>query len=280
MIFMRYKCSFILKGGYTIEYRGIMKGNIKQNKIGKILKKYFPNIITGIIVAIFVPLISFFLESIDEEKSLYYDLHNIGLGMSEQYMEECFGVPKYIYYDNENDIVENIYYTENEVIRAFFVDLKLEGYFITMLNKNPFGLKLPKIYRKYTNDKKIGDISYYEIIEKPIRIYGNQGVGYSHYAYLEENYFAGNGRYNRFYFGFFDYGYGTKNVDKTDKVKEEYDGVKMEGYEVYYVDRKKSYPNTYGICSPRYFDKIYNLVLDFSKADWDYIQNDFASHQK
>ena len=79
------------------------------------------------------------------------------------------------------------------------------------------------------------------------------------------------GRYNQFYFGYFDYGYDTETEYKRDYVDDEIDENLFEEQKAYGVNRQKSYPNTYGICSSSYYKEIYKLVVDYYKFDWDLV---------
>ena len=103
---------------------------IMKEKILKFhgLKKYLPEILIGIAVSIFLPIVSIVTHNIQDEIDLYKNLNNISIGTNIEYMEYCFGIPKFHYYDENSGIVENIYFTEREVVRAYFVNSKLEAF--------------------------------------------------------------------------------------------------------------------------------------------------------
>lgn len=234
-------------------------------------KKYIPEIIIGIIVSIFVPILSIVIENIHNEINLYKSLNNISIGTNVKYMEECFGTPKFHYLDEKSGIVENIYFTEREIVRAYFVNDKLEGYFVTKVKNNMFfNVKLPDAYKSLVEEKEVGKFTFYDINYEPryIKAYATQG--YSHYLYCEEYYFASSGRYREFFFGYFDYGYDEKIVYDDNYVDDEVYDTRYDKYSSQYlVNRKESYPNTYGICSGEYYENIFELVSNYYEFDWE-----------
>ncbi len=156
-------------------------------------------------------------------------------------MNDCFGIPRFYFYNDKNTISEEVYVTEKEVIRAYFVQDKLEGYFITKVKNNTWHqIGLPDIYRNLTNSKCIGKFSFYDVKESPKQIVSYVTNGFNKLFYDSE-------------------------YRDTEMEKAEYDNFSKK----YFVDRKKSYPNTYGICTPQYSDEIFEMASNYYEYDWD-----------
>lgn len=233
-------------------------------------KRYIPELIIGIVVSAALPLFSLVVGTVNSDIELYKNMENISIGTSEQYMEQCFGVPKLQNLSEDKEILENVYYTDKEIIRAYFVNGKLEGYFITLVEKNPLHkVGLPNAYKELVGGKTLGEFTYYEIKGGPDNITAYVTQGYSRCLYFEDYYFASSGRYNQFYFGFFDYGYEVENLYESDYTDDEVEPNLYDFEGIYALNRKKSRPNTYGICSSNYYIEIYDLVSNYSEFDWD-----------
>lgn len=245
------------------------KANVKKEKW---IKNYIPELIIGIVVSVTLPLFSLVVDTIKADIELYKNIENISFGTGEEYMTKCFGIPKLQNLSEDKEILENVYYTDNEIIRAYFVNGKLEGYFITVTRNDGWHkVRLPPTYRNIVNNVSLGAFTYYDISGKPMDITAYATQGYSHYLYCEEYYFGSSGRYNQFYFGYFDYGYDAGTEYERDYVDVEIGEKYFEAQNMYGVNRKRSYPNTYGICSTSYYKEIYELVVDYYEFDWDLV---------
>lgn len=226
-------------------------------------------ILIGIGIAAFIPLFTILFNFIASNEKLYDDINHISLGANYKYLQQCFGVPKFkTQYD---DMEEYVYFTKKEVIRCFFINNKLEGYFVTKLSNNFFHkIKVPDMYATVISKMDITEKSFSEIRGVPLRIFASAPNGYSREVYLEEYYFGAPGRYHRFYFGCFDYGMETVsdvNFDEKDP-EVDYDKYSITD-KMFFLNRKNSFPNTYGICDISYADEIFDKVVDCYQYDWD-----------
>lgn len=192
----------------------------------------------------------------------------ITIGQNKESIEERIG-KAYYQQTNTNNISEYIYIINDVVLRIYYKDNQLISYFVTLRNNVEIGF--PEQYSYLVNDKGLGNFTFYEIEGAPscVESYVSNGVGHSFYA--EKYYFGAGGNYYDFYFLQLDYGIDNTEYisDKNIFYDEEIDKIKLENFDyVLMRDRKKSYPNTFGISLPEYSDEVYEMISYYGNFDF------------
>lgn len=192
--------------------------------------------------------------------------------MSKDRIDEELKFP--IFEQKEFDIVENVYVLENGIIRGYYFNNSLIAYFVTITGEER--ITLPENFQGLVNNKELGDFTYYEIEQLPYKINSYVTLGIGNTFYSEVYNFGAFGNYYDFYF--LDLQYGVKSNEYVKDFDEFCTDNEVTNDNLgnidknYVVNRKKSYPNTYGICMSRYTEKVYDMISDYSNFDWNSIQ--------
>lgn len=247
--------------------------NTKKNKNIPVYKIIIW-ILSIIIIPIFTAFVSDYLieqtlKNVAREEKLNMQietLENIYIGCSKEWIDEKLGAPTFIYstskinsyndnYKSEydNDYISCVYSTDIAVLKVYYLkeNISCKAYYITSTNKDCH-INLPKAYRRFVNNKSIGDFSYYDINGAPEIVGGGISNGNMREFYGELFNYNSAGNYYSFIFGFLDYGIevpfklfppGTEIEwdDKTVNCKPKIKGIHNIN------NRKENTPNTFGI---------------------------------
>lgn len=211
-----------------------------------------------------IPLTSIMYSEISADRKLLSDINNVLIGESVDYCDDCFGIPIFQEQNDENGIDERVYNNKYVIIRAYFKNNSLIGYFVTA-KKNDGKIKLPEQFCHLVDGKPLGEFTFKDISYAPyyVQIINTNGVAHS--LYSESNYFATSGNYYFFYFMDLEYGFYHNMVYDNDAFESD---IELKDAQVEYfpgdslIDRSKSFPNTYGIVKAD-IDEIYELISSY-----------------
>ncbi len=241
---------------------------VKQS-ILKTTGKYILNFISKLFFVVLIPLTTIVYNNVSKDMRLLNDINNILIGENQQYVKECFGDPIFKSFNKKYKIEENVINNKYAIIRTYYKNEKLVGFFITAKQDNQ-KIRIQEQFEDLCQNKPLGEFSFtdIEIAPKSINAYISQGI--SHQFYCEEYYFGSDGHYYNFYFMYLDYGFNkltgsSNNCYKNDKELKETkisEDTKRSGVN---IDRKTSYPNTYGIVDDT--DGIYDMISSYIEYD-------------
>lgn len=212
-----------------------------------------------------IPLISIMYNEISKDKKLLRDINNILIGESADYCDDCFGVPIFQEQNKESGIDERVYDNKYVIIRAYFKNSSLIGYFVTA-KKDDGKIKLPEQFCHLVDGKSLGGFTFREIPDTPYYVELINTNGVVHSFYNESYYFATSGNYYYFYFMDLEYGFYNNNMVYNNDAFES--DAELKDAQVEYfpgdplIDRSKSFPNTYGIVKTD-LDEIYELISTY-----------------
>ncbi|WP_295072680.1 ETEC_3214 domain-containing protein [Ruminococcus sp.] len=265
------------------------KSKTRNNYKSK-LKKFF-----ACVLSLFcAPIITAYLADYLIEKSLLKlareekinmqidTLENIYIGCSKEWIDDKLGVPTFTYtcdgtitlidmtpQEMQYDFLSCIYVTDLAVCKVYFEkeDLSCQAFYITSINEK-YVINLPSTYKRYVNNKPIGDFSYYDIYGSPTIIGGGISNGNLRTFYGETFYYNSAGNYYNFIFGNLDYGIdcpfeisicGTE-IEWDDKTIE--NPPKVLGMQNI-KNRKENIPNTFGLSTGAIPDQLaWTLLYD------------------
>lgn len=238
---------------------------LKENETLKLIVK----VIYDVFLVALIPLITIMYNEITKDRKLLSDINNILIGESADYCDGCFGVPIFQEQNDVNGIDERVYNNKYAIIRLYFKNNSLIGYFVTA-KKDDGKVGLPKQFSHLIDGKPLGEFTFKDIDYTPdfVHIYNSCGV--AHFFYNESYYFGSGGNY--YYFNFMDLEYGFYNNMVYDNDAFESD-IELKDVQKEYspgdplIDRSKSFPNTYGIVKTN-LDEIYELISTYSNYDF------------
>ena len=236
-----------------------MKLRILKNENVKLIVK----IIYDVILVALIPLISIIYNEVSKDRKLLNDINSILIGESTDYCDDCFGVPIFQKQHDEYGINERVYDNKYVIIRAYFKDSSLIGYFVTSKRDNE-KISLPEQFDYLVDEKYLGKFNFTDISGMPYFVgsYHSNGVG--HFLYNESYYYASGGNYYFFFFMYMDYGIYNLVFD-NDAFESD---IEIANADLVYdrnaiqIDRSKSFPNTYGVVSTD-IDEIYELISTY-----------------
>lgn len=225
--------------------------------------KLIVKVIYDVFLVALIPLITIMYNEISKDKKMLNDINNILIGESADYCDDCFGVPVF-QEQNENGIDERVYNNKYVIIRAYFKNSSLIGYFVTAKKDNG-KVRLPEQFSHLVDERPLGEFTFKDIDNTPVsvQLYNSNGVAHSFYS--ENYYFATSGNYYYFYFMDLDYGFYYNMVYDSDAFESD---IELEDvYLDYYpgdplIDRSKSFPNTYGMAKSD-LNEIYELISTY-----------------
>lgn len=241
---------------------------VKQN-ISKTTRKRIINFIGKLFFVVLIPLTTFIYNYISKDMRLLNDINNILIGENQQSVKECFGDPIIKSFNEEYKIEENVINNKYAIIRTYYKNEKLIGFFVTAKEDNE-KIRVQEQFEFLCQNKPLGKFSFtdIEIAPKSVEAYISQGI--SHQFYCEEYYFGSVGHYYNFYFMYLDYGFNkltssSKDCYKNDTELKETKISKFTKESGVYIDRKTSYPNTYGITDDT--EGIYDMISSYTEYD-------------
>lgn len=237
-------------------------------------QSFFENLLSsgiiGIIFSILIPIVLIFVNNKFENRDLINEINKLSIGTTKEFLDKKFDYPKFSNYDADNNILECVYDTKYAIIRAYYINNGLQAFFVTQKENTNSGILLLPYYNEIVNYKGLEEFNYYEIKTGPIGIYAFDSSKYS--FYFEVYAPTKDSRYRIPFFGSLDYGkyLSYEELDYEDNemkvIEEKINNIKPDGF---FLNRKKSYPNTYGMCNIDYQDEIFDLLMNYYIFDWD-----------
>lgn len=224
--------------------------NSRKKHIIKRMGKTLTSFLSKLFFVVLIPLTTIIYNNASKDSLLVEDINNILIGESAEYIKECFGEPIFKSYNEEFGVEEKVYNNKYSILRMFFKNDKLIGYFVTA-KEDGGQIKLQEQFEYFCQNKPLGGFSYRDIECTPdsIESYTSQGQG--HLYYCERYYYGSPGSYYNFCFLYLDYGFAKNNYSLTgfeeDDELDETEISEDTWYGGLALDRSKSYPNTYGI---------------------------------
>ncbi len=197
-----------------------------------------------------------------EERDFYTE---ISLRSSRAHLEDVLGHPRFENYYSYYKITDASYFTKHAMVRVFYYDGNIIGYFITSMDKNYKGIGQSAYIG--SEERPLGSYTYQKIDGSPckIRVYQNSSALK---VYLEKYHYDDNNidGHNNYYIYFDKYGFDKNELTSEDEYLND-EEVKnmgaecMEGFVDTFIDRSRSYPNTYGVCADEYSEEVENSLL-------------------
>ena len=247
---------------------------IKSSGWDKLKNAVITTVIATLISTFLVSCISEYFRELREQTALIDSINGIYLGSNKDWVDSHLGPATFI--NEHDDFVECVYVSEIAAVRVFY-DVKTDScnaFFVTALNAQKSDkLGLPKLYSEITGGKNLGEFSYYDVKGKPLGVYGyvTQGAARSFYM---ENYYYGAGNYYNYYFISMDYGIEQKNtlfaamleLASTVSYIDDEVNVSQNTHPNLLVisDRRKVYPNTYGMSFQGIDSRVKELISDYN----------------
>lgn len=243
--------------------------HMKKKRIKENLCKYILKFMYEVFLVALIPIITILYNRFSSDMELKKNINNISIGQNLEYCNQSIGIPCFQYYHNEDDIEEKVYDNKYSVIRVFFKEESIVGFFVTAKEKGS-NIRMPRQFERFLGNKPLGEISFFDIEQIPedVSSYTQNGTG--HVFYCEKYYYASSGNYYSFYFGFLDYGfvdckYSRKDFYNDEEIKQIY---KLDDLSfAFLLNRKKSMPNTYGIVCGGY-ENISEYFSDYRNFDF------------
>jgi len=220
----------------------------KENIKSKLLKMTY-----DVFLVVLILIISIAYTHIHAQNVLIEELNDLKIGQSIDYMETHLGIPIFEYYHSHENITEQVYNNKYSVVRAYFDNEKLVGFFVTAKEKGR-KISMPEQFEIFCNGNTLGKFTFKEIHNKPQSLVSYITNGTGHVYYCEDYYFASRGNYYQFYFGYVDYGFYDMESSMTEFEQDEeiVDILPEKTGGMILIDRSESYPNTYGIVEAQY----------------------------
>ncbi len=242
---------------------------------GYFLTTIIATVIATVVATAIIGVFNLTVSNIQNSKEIIDTTNGIYIGCNQEWVDDKLGhavftldSPKYL---------EQIYITEYALVRIFFGKESgcCDAFFVTLTNDSSIGkIKFPKLYSYILDGKKFGKVSYYEIQNEPMSVYGYVTQGDARSLYSEKYYF-GAGNYYTFYFMSLDYGNIKGHMSFSDcfvnvaagnaeEIDDEVDSSEYRNDCLYVLgDRKSVYPNTYGVAGNVHLDEIESLIYDY-----------------
>lgn len=246
----------LIKKIFEIDKKMLKISNkINNTFFGKVLLK----IVSETFLAILIAAAIYTSQALYEDASrltkdnLCYE--NLTIGLSEDYINSLFGIPKFTLYDGS--IKNNFYQMKDSILRVCLdsEDTTI-AYFITV-TKSGRAISLSPYYQD--KNIKLGEVTFADINILPIKIDANVAASGDEYNYYAEWFYIGNpGSYNTYIYSI-----------NSNGICNDYD-IKLTGeaYFNYYLKngkveleniqqhRYQAKPNTFGVIALGYKDKI------------------------
>lgn len=265
-----------IKQRFTLAFERI-SNSIRSCRWDRLKDAVVTTVIATLISTFLVSCISEHFRELREQTALIDSINGIYLGGNKDWVDSHLGPATFI--NEHDDFVECVYVSEIAAVRVFY-DVKTNScsaFFVTALNRQKSNkLGLPELYSYITDGKNLGEFSYYDIKDKPLGVYGYVSQGAARSFYME-NYYYGAGNYYNYYFISMDYGVERKNTsfasmfELASTVSYIDDEVNISQntnpYLLVISDRRKVYPNTYGMSFPGVTSRIRELISDYNGFD-------------
>lgn len=236
-----------------------------------------PTVIATLISTFLVSCISEHLRELREQTALIDSINGIYLGSNKDWVDSHLGSATFI--NEHDDFVECVYVSEIAAVRVFY-DVKTRScsaFFVTALSRQKSNkLGLPELYSYITDGKNLGEFSYYDVEGKPQQVHGYVTQGAARSFYMED-YYYGAGNYYNYYFVSMDYGVERKNTSfasmfelasTVSYIDDEVNvGPKTNSNLLVISDRRKVYPNTYGMSFQGAASRIEELISNYDGFD-------------
>ena len=272
-----------IKQRFTLAFERI-SNSIRSYRWGRLKDAVVTTVIATLISTFSVSCISEYLSELREQTALIDSINGIYLGSNKDWVDSHLGPATFI--NEHDDFVECVYVSEIAAVRVFY-DVKTSScsaFFVTALNRQKsHKLGLPELYSYITDGKNLGEFSYYDIKDKPLGVSGYVSQGAARSFYME-NYYYGAGNYYYYYFISMDYGVERKNTSfasmfelasKVSYIDDEVNVSQNTNSNLLVIsDRRKVYPNTYGMSFQGASSRIEELISNYNGFDSRQIKTD------
>lgn len=220
-------------------------------------------IIIAIILAAAVACASSIADGIKEEFK-ERDLYNeISIENSKVYLEDVLGHPRFVYFYPDSGITDARYFTKHAMVRVFYYDESVIGYFITSLDRNY--KRIGRTEYVGTEGKPLGSYTYQDVDGYPYKIKAYQSSSALE-AYLEQYEFSDDNGNSHYCMYLNKYGFDKNELTSAeeyfnDEEVKNIDADEMDGFDDIFIDRSKSYPNTYGVCAMEHTKDVEGYLL-------------------
>lgn len=254
----------------------------------KALSKIAEMILTGIIFAIIASLLT---ANIVEERGLRREINtqlknlsNVYIGCNKQWADEAFGAPQFV--GQKEDYQLCAYVNDYFVLQIAYDQAQAaKAYMITALdNSDGIDVLVSDSTWDNVNGITLGELSYYDFPGVPESVFGFVSNGNARAFYGESYYFMSSGNYYEYYIASFDYGKQGKNAqdfisDLTfpdeEPVDDEVKDSQICTYSLILKDRKRNYPNSYGVSTPDI--DMSNLLFSYDWFNSQQLRNKISS---
>lgn len=242
----------------------------------KMISKIAEMVLTGIVFAIVAALLT---ADIVEERELRREINtqlknlsNVYIGCNKQWADEAFGAPQFV--GQKEDYQLCAYVTDYFVLQIAYDQAQAaKAYIITALdNSDGIDVLISDNTWEKTGGITLGELSYYDFPGVPDSVFGFVSNGNARAFYGESYYFMSSGNYYEYYIASFDYGKQGKNMQNfiedlifptEEPVDDEVSDSQIYTYSLLLKDRKRNYPNSYGVSTPDI--DMNNLLFSY---DW------------
>ena len=244
----------------------VKRGN--EGKIKKLVVGIIKDLFVGVVIGIVIAAITWYAGNQRAAHEVQKKLQTVGLGETKAYIEDIFGVPVVeVEYDEDSwyysGLTEAFYKFDHCVLHCVYCENTVVAFFITVNKKD--------IYKVVHNvNKNLGTFSYYDFGytgETSFIVNVNRPANNDDYFYYQEVYYgAGPADYNYYVLASYkDYVFNSKGASESQLVGY-FENIGF--YETDKLDssvfrteeciklRKEIRPNTYGMISGGYEDKI------------------------
>lgn len=220
-------------------------------------------VVVGILSGVITPYISTCIVNSQPYNIRNKKIEKIDIGVNNNYIDNLLGYPLYSKIDSENNVTENLYSVEGAVLRCYYLNDKIIGYFITKTN-NDFNNKITAHY--FDDDIVLGKSTFEDYSEQVNNLVSYCTLGNSHQFAMEHYYGAMHSNYCELYYGILDYG-----VNENDNF------ISM-GKDCL-NDRCIAVPNTVGISLTKYTDLIIEYISNYNELNlrWLYENNNLTN---
>lgn len=227
---------------------------INNTFLGKIIIKITSETLLAILIAVAIYASQILYEDASRltKENSYYE--NLTIGLSEEYVNYLFGVPKFNLYDGS--IKNNFYQMKDSILRVCFDSTNTSiAYFITVTNSDRT-ISLSSYYQDI--NIKLGESTFDNIGMEPIKIDVNVAGSGDAYNYYSEWFYIGSpGNYNTYVYSLNSYGiFNEVDINLIIEANHyflESNQVELENIQQYRYEAK---PNTFGVIALGYEDLI------------------------
>lgn len=228
---------------------------INNTFLGKVLLKIISETFLAILIAVAIYASRTLYEDASRltKDNLHYE--NLTIGLSEEYVNSLFGIPKSTLYDGS--IKNNFYKMKDSILRVCFDSKDTSiAYFITVTKSNRT-ISISLYYQDI--NIKLGKSTFDDIDMLPIKIDANVAGSGDEYNYYAEWFYMGNpGGYNTYIYSI--NSYGISNELDTKLTGDAYFNYYLENGKVELENikqyRYEAKPNTFGVIAFGYEDLI------------------------